>query len=200
MLIVPQTQSEKPDSSLGGMSDGQQAPPPSYAASNPIPEPAVDDISASFGNLHIDVVPRNFPDGNLAMAHLKLLEAFFLLKEDIGYTDGVFDLWDSRAPEGENPAGDDKAAANTRNEALSKIREKRWALYIARAVDRFETWWMEVLCKNEKSHMLTQTAMKTPAFELFPSSGNVKLWTANMLPPLGWWPASAFTLEDYKCC
>jgi hypothetical protein len=163
----------------------QQAPPPSYAVTDPASGPTIDEINASFSNLRIDAMPKNFPDNDLVLAHLKLLEAFFTMKEDIGYTDGVFDLWDSRAPE---PNANDADAMNARNEALSKIREKRWALFVVRAVDRFETWWMNVLCKNENSEMLTQSAMKSPIFGAFPTSGKVQMWTAKMLPPLGWLP------------
>jgi hypothetical protein len=176
--------------SLGiGPSSGanqQQAPPPSYTVTDPASEPTIDEINASFNNLRIDAMPKNFPDNDLAMAHLKLLEAFFTLKEDVGYTDGVFDLWDSRAPEDKEPDANDPGAKNARNEALSKIREKRWALFVVRAVDRFETWWTNVLCRNENSEMLTQAAMRSPAFGAFPTSGKVQVWTANMLPPLGW--------------
>ncbi len=79
----------------------------------------------------------------------------------------------------------DEMARNTRLEALSKIREKRWALYVARAVHRFEIWWMKALCQYEQSVMLTEGAMRYKEFQDFPGAGKVQRWAASMLPPLG---------------
>ena len=169
-----------------------EAPPPSYTASAALPGPSIEEINAGFANLSIDDHPKSFPDTNLALAHLKLLEAFFILKQDIGYADGAFDLWDSRAPGTVESVANDEVARNTRNEALSKIREKRWALYVARAVHRFETWWTKALCTYEDSQMLRQSDMTTKEFQDWTSAGKVQRWTPAMLPPLGtlvvWFP------------
>lgn len=161
------------------------APPPSYTASAAPPGPSIDEINAGFANLSIEDHPKTFPDTNLTLAHLKLLEAFFILKQDIGYTDGAFDLWDSRAPGTIESVANDEMARNTRNEALSKIREKRWALYVARAVHRFETWWTKVLCTYEVSQMLRQSDMTTKQFQDWTGTGQVQRWIPAMLPPLG---------------
>jgi hypothetical protein len=161
------------------------APPPSYTANAAPQGPSLDEINAGFANLSIEDHPKTFPDTNLTLAHLKLLEAFFILKQDIGYTDGAFDLWDSRAPGTVESVANDEVARNTRNEALSKIREKRWALYVARAVHRFETWWTKVLCTYEDGQMLRQSDMATKQFQDWTSAGKVQRWTPTMLPPLG---------------
>jgi hypothetical protein len=162
-----------------------EAPPPTYTATANPQGPSLEEINASFSNLRIGDAPKNFPDTDLCLAHLKLLEALFILKQDVGYTDGAFDIWDSRAPGTDDSVANDEMARNTRLEALSKIREKRWALYVARAVHRFEIWWMKVLCQYEQSTMLTEGAMRYKEFQDFPSAGKVQRWTAFMLPPLG---------------
>jgi hypothetical protein len=179
-----------PNEKQGGIPPNSQpaaseAPPPSYTATANAPGPSLDEINASFSNLQIDDGPKNFPDTNLCLAHLKLLEAFFILKQEVGYTDGAFDIWDSRAPGTDESVANDEMARNTRKEALSKIREKRWALYVAKAVHRFEIWWTKVLCQYEESVMLTEGAMRSREFQDFPGAGKVQRWTTSMLPPLG---------------
>jgi hypothetical protein len=162
-----------------------EAPPPSYTATANPQGPSLEEINASFSNLRIGDAPKNFPDTDLCLAHLKLLEAFFILKQEVGYTDGAFDIWDSRAPGTDESVANDVAARNTRMEALSKVREKRWALYVTRAVHRFEIWWMKVLCQYEQSVMLTEGGMRYKEFQDFPGAGKVQRWTTSMLPPLG---------------
>jgi hypothetical protein len=41
-----------------------------------------------------------------------------------------------------------------KDETLAKMREERWALYIARAVERFDAWWLHVLVQMEQSTRL----------------------------------------------
>lgn len=163
-----------------------QSRPPSYR--RPVAThqgPSLEEINASFSNLRIGDVPRPFPDADLCLAHLKLLEALFILKQEVGYTDGAFDIWDSRAPGTVESVANDERARHMRLEALSKIREKRWALYVARAVRRFEIWWMKVLCTYEQSVMLTEIAMQYQEFQDFPAAGIIQRWNTSMLPPLG---------------
>lgn len=76
------------------------------------------------------------------IAHLKLLEVFSDLREVISHQDGLWGLWDSQA------IGIIKAEVlphltETQSKKLVMIRERRWAIYIARAVDRFESWFFE---------------------------------------------------------
>lgn len=191
------------DEKNGGMPPASQtpgeAPPPTYSATTNNAGPSIDDINASFSNLQIGDAPKNFPDADLCLAHLKLLEAFFILKLEVGYTDGAFDIWDSRAPEIDESVANDEMARNTRKEALSKIREKRWALYVARSVHRFEIWWMNVLCHFEESVMLTEGAMRSKEFQDFPSAGKILRWTPDMLPPLGQSHATIFAYQQLSC-
>jgi hypothetical protein len=187
-----------PDEKQGGMpptseAPAGEAPPPSYTPTANPQGPSLEEINASFSNLRIGDAPKNFPDTDLCLAHLKLLEAFFIMKQEVGYTDGAFDIWDSRAPGTDESVANDQVARNTRLEALSKIREKRWALYVARAVHRFEIWWMKALCQYEQSVMLTEGAMRNKEFQDFPGAGKVQRWTASMLPPLGTFPRHRYT-------
>lgn len=158
-------------------------------ARQPKDEPSAgEDISAAFFRLKIpDVTGTVYPEEQVCIVHLKFLHAIDALKQDVGYTDGLFGLWDAAALQGvdlvqEKP---DKAAQAKNDEArmaLSRIREKRWALYVARAVDRYEAWW-----NSMPIVMLTEEAMrdeKNMSYEFF-GLGSSPSWRMQHLPPLG---------------
>jgi hypothetical protein len=150
-------------------------PPPSYKDSEQMT--TVQDITAGFSNLKLSSTNKS-PSRELAIAHLKLLEAFRTLKDDVGYNDGLFGIWESRA-------SSDEYAGMKPEEALAKIREKRWSLYVARAAERFETWWLSALCKIEGNpRRLTQKDMLRPDFESSATRGKAIDWKSEYLPPL----------------
>jgi len=153
---------------------------PSYAVNDPLPEPidgpTAEALSAAFSSLRLSDNPAAFPDTDTCLAHLKLLSTFHVLKEDIGYTDGLFNLWDAKCE-----------LLDNRDESLAKMREKRWVLYIARAVERFETWWLNVLCNREVSKRLEGQEMRANVLKFmeFTKRGRVQKWSTSMLPPIG---------------
>jgi len=155
--------------------------PPNYTTTDPITDgPSMEEMSAAFANLNIPADPPEFPTADHCLAHLKLLNAFHALKEDTGYTDGIFGVWDSRVEVY-------KLESVDRDKALAKTREKRWALFIARAVERFEEWWVNVLCRRENGKRLEGKEMlaDNTMFTKFMYMGTVQKWTTAMLPPLG---------------
>lgn len=176
--------------------------PPAYTAVQPGQNPTdAVDITAAFSSLNISPTPKD-PTVDTCLAHLKLLYAVQSLKEDVGYTDGLWEIWDTRAdgpdsdievdlPNTVNPNGS-HADDNNNKDALtpsdlqkirlSKIREKRWALFVARAVDRYEAWW-NVFPKT----MLTEadmTAGSGAKYHSHVSETAYLRWTEDMLPPL----------------
>ncbi|KAK4646924.1 uncharacterized protein QC761_100410 [Podospora bellae-mahoneyi] len=187
---------------LRGRPNGDDAPPPAYdglstSSTSPQPQlqqgqtPATEeeaDLTAAFESLNLSDAGSQ-PTADTCLAHLKLLLAFQTLKEDVGYTDGLFGLWDSLAgpiivdEEKRRLAGaeHDKTLAT-----LSRIREKRWALFVARASDRYEAWWKGI----PGQRILSERDMSEPerdqnAYSNFPTDPNLKFgWTENILPPL----------------
>lgn len=184
-----------------------EAPPPAYAAApsniestlDPLPAASQDgqnsvDITASFSNLSLDANPKD-PEVDTCLAHLKLLSALQALKEDVGYTDGLWNIWDSRttlasdlvtrdnpppSPPGVKPQ---KATLeDKRMLQLSKIREKRWALFVARAVDRYEAWWASLPQVMLREDDMAEGAPS--AYNDFLNSKKYWAWTSDMLPPL----------------
>lgn len=155
--------------------------PPAYTATEPADGPpgsSVEDLSAAFSSLNIPDVPPALPTPDHCLAHLKLLNSFHALKEDIGYTDGLFGLWDERC---------EVLEGKERDEALARTREKRWALYIARAVERFQSWWLKYLCSLEDCKRLQAKEMTSTSLEyaIFTAKGRPRTWTTTMLPPIG---------------
>ncbi|KAM0521306.1 hypothetical protein ACHAPE_002784 [Trichoderma viride] len=158
-----------------------------------------EDVNAAFTNLsfessitdHLDI--RYNISEDACLAHLKLLHAIQQMKEEAGYTDGLWNLWNDRGKWALDDLRADadwstirmleKTNAKTVTAAgHSRIREKRWALFVARAVDRYETWWKS-LGEND---MLTEEDMADPdsyKFKKFPTSQRL-VWEERMLPPL----------------
>lgn len=152
------------------------ANPPSYAATKYATGEFDDELDAGFSSLTIAENAPEFPEADQCLVHLKLLSAFHALKEDIGYADGIFGLYDAKCE-----------MATNRDGSLAKMRDKRWALYVARAAERFQDWWLKVLCNMEPSVRLEGKDMSSGAanFTEFTSAGKGRVWTQDMLPPLG---------------
>jgi hypothetical protein len=163
-------------------------------AQPPADEPAVN-LTAAFENLKLSNAP-GFPDVDRCFAHLKLLAAFQSLKEDVGYTDGLWNIWDNRAdgdeikvpngppadipmpPPGEQKIDDQKLRK------LSQIREKRWALFVARAVDRYEAWWNTVSAHADPLTLEDMGRAGSPKYDTFTSGASGLAWTQDSVPPL----------------
>lgn len=105
----------------------EQQSPPAYSA-------YPSDLTAAFSNLTIGRGSPT-PTPEQCIAHLKLLEAFHQLREDVATTDGLFGINDSLVSTNESKPN--------QCDILRRIREKRWAVYVARAASRFEKWWQE---------------------------------------------------------
>ncbi|SPO00748.1 related to large-conductance mechanosensitive channel [Cephalotrichum gorgonifer] len=139
------------------------------------PPPDDDDITAAFSALKLSNEALGLPRPETCLAHLKLLYALRRLREDVGYSDG---LWGIRDPD------QNSKAAEATEEAMSRLREKRWAVYLARAVDRYEAWW--VTLGGRELTMGDLETRDTVEYEKFtdgrPADGMV--WDENMLVPL----------------
>jgi hypothetical protein len=162
--------------------DGKQ--PPDAAATNEA-EPV--NITAAFEKLSLtSPTPSYFPTTDACLAHLKLLFALQSMKEDVGYTDGLWGLWDSRAgPIDHSERSVEERAQDKQLQALSQIREKRWALFVARAVERYEAWWRSFpRSPLSEGDMMAASSDK---YIDFTKDGSPPLieWSEEMLPPLG---------------
>ncbi|OKL63608.1 hypothetical protein UA08_00055 [Talaromyces atroroseus] len=114
-------------------------------------------------------------DRNRCILHLKLLAALADLRDTISSIDGLFGIGDSLADKFVDEA--------TKYKALVRIREKRWAVYTARAADRYVDWWTKILPSS--GDPVTVSSMRSTSYNsitrplLSPLS-----WTTKKLPPL----------------
>jgi len=140
--------------------------PPSYSTETP-------DITAAFSNLRLGT-KADKPTIDECIAHLKLLEAFSQLREDIGTTDALYGIQDDFAS---------PLPAERRTESLARMREKRWAVFVTRAVDRFAVYWQN--CIQPDARMLRQTDVDSSQFGDGYGSSAALEFDVNNLPPLG---------------
>lgn len=166
------TSNNKGNASANGPADGNKIPP-SYDSTT---QYETEELNAAFVSLHLSEYPSDLPIADECLAHLKLLFVFRTLKEDVGYTDGLFGLWDTRCG---------KVDEKDRVKTLASIREKRWALYVARAVDRFQDWWTKVLCYNKSRLQWKEMLTDSAGFARFTEVQYRVNWEKKMLPPLG---------------
>lgn len=117
--LPPQSTSSRPTSLTS---------PPSYKERQAQDIP---DLSLRLCNLKLH--HQSTMTADHCIAHLKLLEAFHHLREDVANIEGLF--------------GIDSAPSSLANDttAQARIREKRWQVYVARAVTRFEIWWRKCI-------------------------------------------------------
>ncbi|KAI1374192.1 hypothetical protein F4677DRAFT_172911 [Hypoxylon crocopeplum] len=163
---------------------------PEYSVRDSRPPPgqppiqSIDELNSAFSSLTLSSWTAGVtPD--TCLAHLKLLAAFQNLKEDVGYTDGLWGLYDSRILSQRDKQS--KAVENglklddETGKRLAGLREKRWALFVARAVDRYEAWWS----KLSKTY-LTQDNMQSNSdrYNTFTYKSVPLEWAENILPPL----------------
>ncbi|KAF4847989.1 hypothetical protein CGCSCA4_v005236 [Colletotrichum siamense] len=158
--------------SINGSKGGARPPPTEAEVAN---------LTAAFSSLRLGT--QRDPDVDSCLAHLKLLFAIQTLKEEVGYTDGLWEIWDTRAgpkPDSEE-AGSSKKSEDYVKDVLAKLREKRWAVFLARAVDRYETWWLTLAGERLKEEDMK---VKSEKYLEFPDGGNDFPWTLDILPPL----------------
>ncbi|KXS99375.1 hypothetical protein AC578_8990 [Pseudocercospora eumusae] len=97
------------------------------------------DITAGFSNLSVRPSDNGVPVKEETVAHLKVLEAFYRLRQSVGSQSGLFGIHNNVVT-GHGLPESDKIA-----ELLARLAEKRWAIYVQRAVDRFEAWWNAII-------------------------------------------------------
>lgn len=109
------------------------------------------------------------------IAHLKLLSAFANLRMTVSSTDGLFGIHNSQAEE--------FLQEESKSIALARIREKRWAVYTSRAVDRYATWWLKSPFPSDQP--IATTDLRTPRYSEVTEGLKQFQWQPQHLPPLG---------------
>ena len=172
------------------------SPPPEYTQQPPQydEEDVLDppDITAGFNNLSLNRSGEDIPQVDQCTAHLKVLECFYRLRQKIGASDGLFGI-DNSSVVDQGLQTDDKTP-----ELLAKLAEKRWAIYVTRAAERFETWSAAItpaaqminrtdLEKVGKEGRICEPDMSAPQIKFdknnIPPADVLMVWHAYMLNP-----------------
>jgi hypothetical protein len=128
------------------------------------------------------------PTAEALTTHLKLLSTFHTLRYRIENEDGLFNVHDLLVPS-QRDIEADSSLIPRREEGLAKIREKRWAIYVARAVGRFESWWRNMIpcsIRGVQMERLETVHMKSKTvFESLIKTARSLVFTVDNLPPLG---------------
>lgn len=148
--------------------NGQTERPPSYNAEQLALELPKLNLSQSRYYSSLGSVPRD-----QCVAHLKLLAVLADLRDFISNNDGLFGLFDSEA----------ERFPDSLNEARARIREKRWAVYTARAVERYTKWWFTCLPMSRPP--VTMKDIENPNYEDIVDCDTQILWSGGNMPPIG---------------
>ena len=164
----------------------RDSPPPEYRVDQ-LPE---EDLIASIRGLNLTKTTTTskskvLPTNDECIAHLKLIAAFANLREEIAEADGLFGINDSLAS---------GFSGQSREQLVVKIREKRWAVYVTRAVDRFQSWWETCLPsahlgsgeggRFRMQDVLESGTLQGGTFQMTILQAPPFSWKTSMLPPI----------------
>lgn len=176
---------EEQATSIGAQSSQEQSTmdPPPYAAEDPRASQNAQSSSseARLWSLSLGQLQTANLTVDECIAHLKLLSTFSELRATISASEGLFGLYES-------PFMNCDAPENERRNAAAQVREKRWAVYVARAASRFETWFLNSLVDGpgqSQGIVTIRDVEENPEYENFPKWSNRIRWTVDLLPPLG---------------
>lgn len=150
--------------------------PPAYNDNTTSTTYDEDSLTQQLTNLKLNdlVSPTEFPTPGQTIAHLELLVAFSHLRDEIRSHDGLFDLWNNDA---------------TSKISIEDIQEKRWAVFVTTAVDRFSAWWkaLAVMADGPRLTVLDTTKALRPTYleKYRRSAGKWMVQNKDELPPLG---------------
>ncbi|KAG9840242.1 hypothetical protein KCU98_g9383, partial [Aureobasidium melanogenum] len=179
-----------------GSTNSPSPPPPTYEEAerqqHNVQHPP--DTANSFAQLDPDL-----PSPEDGIAHLKLLECFYRLKQKIASTDGLFGISSDIVQENDQNTPPKNAHNDQNSMILTLLAEKRWQVYVSRAVDRFSKWrytmepdvdyytfnhaWsfgadLAERVKPEKANPLTFDAANLPPIDV------LMVWHSYMLNPM----------------
>ncbi|CAI7611544.1 unnamed protein product [Penicillium pancosmium] len=162
---------ETPSKGVASNADAKERPP-SYTQE--------EELLLNFPKLNLSDT-KNLPSAistvsrDQCVAHLKFLAVLADLRDMVSNNDGLFGIFDKQADIHQD-------MPQALNESRARIREKRWAIYTARAVERYRKWWFTCLPMS-RPHV-TISDLESPAYERIIDSETQVLWSEDNLPPL----------------
>ncbi|KAG9606759.1 hypothetical protein KCU77_g5591, partial [Aureobasidium melanogenum] len=128
----------------------------------------------------------DLPSPEDGIAHLKLLECFYRLKQKIASTDGLFDISSDILGEIDQKTPQKDAQDDKKTMMLTLLAEKRWQVYVSRAVDRFTKWRysLEPDADYYTLHQAVASEGDVLADRVKPEKANPLSFDAANLPPI----------------
>ncbi|RLM01276.1 hypothetical protein CFD26_104085 [Aspergillus turcosus] len=126
------------------------------------------DLSHNAGSSNSTTVTRD-----QCVVHLKFLASLADLRDSVAGNEGLFGLHEP--PLSEFPEHVEEVRA--------RIREKRWAVYTARAVDRYTKWWETCIPSNRPCPRLKD--LENQSYDRITEGNHLLSWSKDSLPPLG---------------
>ncbi|KAA8647342.1 uncharacterized protein ATNIH1004_006034 [Aspergillus tanneri] len=150
------------------MSKVSGANPPAYEQidKSPVLIPPLD-LSSNAGSPSHTTVTQDE-----CIAHLKFLAALADLRETVANIQDLFCIYDP------NPRVFDQLI----DEARARVKEKRWAVYTARAVERYTAWWKT--CIPSSHSRITIQDFRSSSYGAITEWAKPLSWSQGMLPPL----------------
>ncbi|KAE8381820.1 hypothetical protein BDV26DRAFT_254708 [Aspergillus bertholletiae] len=176
MALSPDVGSSRPPSSDPTANGDARERPPSYCPRER--PPSYEDEFAKLSHLRhsesIELCDRSPPiPHDQCVAHLKFLAVLADLRDSISNSNGLFNLSDSQA----------EVFPGSFDEACARIREKRWAVYTARAVERYTKWWFTCLPASRPPVDLAD--LQDTQYEAKTIDCETSIpWTEDNLPPV----------------
>lgn len=172
--------------SLSKSGSSPPPPPPAYSRARPSVKEKEAPESIRPLNLSDNAGPETSTTSTKdeCIAHLKLLAAFADLRDTIGKSDGLFGISDREVEKSKTNE------ANETNEIAALLSEKRWAIYVTRAVERFTVWWQKCVptCGVDGLESSSLTVKDVEQGKILAEAPDcmVKItWTRDTMPPLG---------------
>ncbi|KAH8708552.1 hypothetical protein GQ44DRAFT_690888 [Phaeosphaeriaceae sp. PMI808] len=174
------------------------AEPPPYSLQPPSTHASTSNLDAGVSSSCMPTIeelkfrpsPLDIPTPAQCIAHLKLLHAFANMRHDIGNCDGIFGI-----SMGKVAASKGQQTATVHDEDVAeRIREKRWSVFVTKAVTRFEEWW-RLFSGSTTWHVPIRTShfelqsSNSQAINSFPTTGDgfendYEIESSFRLPPL----------------
>ncbi|KAL4875962.1 hypothetical protein BJY04DRAFT_223577 [Aspergillus karnatakaensis] len=160
---IPEDTNKDEAKDVGARDD---SPAPAYTTQGGLPLPAID-LSKPAGPAEYTTITHGE-----SIAHLKFLAVLFDLRDAVTRTSNLFGI----------PDPTPRQFSTDINKAWALVKEKRWAVYTAKAVARYTEWWNKCITPSRPRPSIH--AFTSAVYEDITVCQNPLVWTRDELPPL----------------
>lgn len=177
-------QKEETSITVEHVGKSESPPPPTYEQANRHEDHTQYAPQIASGSLQHN---PDLPSPADCVAHLKLLECFYRLRQNIASTNGLFGISCDIIEDLDKSATQSDTHKDKNNEGITLLAEKRWQVYVSRAVERFSRWRYSLEPKADYYTLARAISSKGQvlADRVNPETAKPFLFDAENLPPIG---------------